>query len=192
MEALMKITSLYTDYFKKSRVFLYPALGIKRGVSVTPIETYVSLDGYCKKEDAKLCCLYHLRKDADFRQFEKTKLYGNPLFHDFKMIDDNKGIYIFNLAKHKHEWDCFLKGKYSKMTPEHKKRIKEYIGRNSPHLPYVESFLYPEKYYKLYSEMMGVKETLLRQVGELCSHPDLLMEELNISVINLQFHNQIP
>lgn len=187
----MIIKSLHTDYFQKSRVFLYPALGIKRGVSVTPIETYVSLEGYCKKEDAKLCCLYHLRKDEDFRQFEKIKLYGNPLFHDFKVVDETRGIYVFDFSKHKADWNHFLNGKYSKMSAEHKKKIKEFIGRNSPNLPYIESFLYPEKYYKLYSEMMGVKESLLRQVGELCSVPDLVMEDLNISVINLQFNDQL-
>jgi hypothetical protein len=38
----MVIKSLYKDYFQKSRVFLYPALEIKRGGSVTPVETYIS------------------------------------------------------------------------------------------------------------------------------------------------------
>lgn len=188
----MVIKSLYKDYFQKSRVFLYPALDIKRGVSSTPIETYVSWKGHYEKEDEKFICLYHLRDDQEFRQFEKAKLLGNKLFHDFKQVDENKGVYVFDFSgKLGHDWLCFLSGKYSQMTPEHKKRIKEYIGRNSGEAPYVESFLSPEKYYKLYAEMMNVHEKVLRDVGELCTVPDLKSETLEISVINLQFKQQM-
>ena len=80
------IRSLSKDYFQKSRVFLYPALGIKRGVPNTPIETYVSWDGVYAPGDMKLCCLYHLKNDDDFKNFEKSKLLGNKLFNDFKFV----------------------------------------------------------------------------------------------------------
>jgi hypothetical protein len=187
----MVIKSLYKDYFQKSRVFLYPALGITRGVSVTPIETYVSWKDYYAKEDGKLICLYHLRSDEEFRKFEKSKLLGNNLFHDFKQVDQNKGVYVFDFSGLRHDWDCFLKGKYSQMTPDQKRRIKDYIGRTSPHAPYVESFLNPDKYYKLYAEMMHVHEQVLRDVGELCTIPNLESETLEISVISLQFKQEL-
>lgn len=188
----MVIKSLYKDYFQKSRVFLYPALEIKRGGSVTPIETYVSWVGNYKKEDGKLICLYHLREDPEFRQFEKIKLLGNKLFYDFKQVDNQKGVYVFDFnGKLRHDWDCFINGKYSKMSPDHKKTIKEYIGRNSGELPYVESFLYPEKYFKLYAEMMHVHEQVLRDVGELCTVPNLESETLEISVMNLELTQKI-
>jgi hypothetical protein len=188
----MVIKSLYKDYFQKSRVFLYPALGIKRGGSVTPIETYVSWLDHYTKEDGKLICLYHLRSDPEFRQFEKLRLSGNRLFHDFKQVDENKGVYVFDFGGSlKHDWDCFIRGKYSKMTAEHKKTIKDYIGRNSGELPYVESFLHPEKYFKLYAEIMNVHEQMLRDVGELCTVPDMKSETLEISVINLELTQKI-
>ena len=41
----MKIQSLYRDYIQKSKLFLYPLLDIKRGVSVTPTETYMAWKG---------------------------------------------------------------------------------------------------------------------------------------------------
>lgn len=188
----MVIKSLYKDYFQKSRVFLYPALEIKRGVSVTPVETYVSWKDNYTKEDCKLICLYHLRNDEDFRQFEKSKLLGNKLFHDFKQVDQTKGVYTFDLSRMKDDFQHFVNGKYSKMSTEHKNKIKNYIGRNSPHLPYVESFLHPEKYFKLYAEMMDVPVKLLRDVGELCSVPHLELEELEISIMDLQFTQKLP
>ena len=172
-------------------MFLYPALDIKRGGSVTPIETYVSWKDHYAKEDGMFICLYHLRDDVEFRQFEKTKLLGNKMFHDFRQVDGNRGVYVFNYTDQKHNWDCFLRGRYSQMTPEHKKRIQEYMGRNNGDAPYIESFLYPEKYYRMYAEIMHVKEELLREVGELCSKPNLESETLEISVINLQIKEQI-
>lgn len=187
----MVIKSLYTDYFQKSRVFLYPALGIKRGVSVTPIETYVAWEGQYTKEDGKLICLYHLREDEDFRHFEKSKLLGNPLFHDFKQVDDTKGVYVFDFQKYRSDWNRFLNGKYSQLTPDYKRRIKDYIGRNSPNMPYIESFLHPEKYFRLYAEMMGVDERVLREVGELCSIPNFDSEKLEISIINLELRPEM-
>jgi hypothetical protein len=188
----MVIKSLYKEYFQKSTVFLYPALGIKRGVSVTPLDNYIAWEGHYLPEDCKLCCLYHLRSDEDFRTFEKVKLLGNKLFHDFKQVEENKGVYVFDFSKSKADWDNFLKGKYSRFTLEHKKKIRDWIGKNSPHMPYIDSFLDPGKHYKLYADLMNVSETLLREVGELCSKPDIDSETLSISVLDLQFKREMP
>lgn len=182
----MKINSLYKDYVQKSRLFLYPTLDIKRGVSVTPIETFVSWDGHYAPEDGKLICLYYLRNDEDFRSFEKSKLLGNKLFHDFKQVEDNKGIYVFDFNGQRKDWDAFLKGKYSQFTADHKRKIKNFTGANSSDIPYIDSFLNPDKYFKMYAEMMHVNEKLLREVGELCSVPDLEKETIKINIINLE------
>lgn len=186
----MAIKSLYKDYFQKSRVFLYPALDIKRGVSVTPIETYVSWKDHYSISDAKLVCLYHLRNDSDFRAFEKSKLLGNKLFHDFKEVGEDKGIYVFDFSGQKKDWDCFIKGKYSMLSTEQKRKIRNYIGANDSNMPYIDSFLNPEKYYKLYAEIVGVKEQLLRDVGELCDVPNLELETVDISIKNLQYQEK--
>lgn len=182
----MVITSLYKDYFQKSRVFLYPALDIKRGVSVTPIETYMSWANHYAVDDAKLICLYHLRDDDFFKQFEKVKLLGNKLYHDFKQVEEKKGVYVFDFSDLLEDWHYVTTGRYSKISNDFKAKIRQYIGYNNPNLPYVESFLYPERYFKMYAEMMGVEEKVLREVGELCSKPDLTQETLNISVLNLE------
>lgn len=187
----MKINSLYKQYFQKSRVFLYPALDIKKGVSVTPIETYMAWEGHYTLDDAKLCCLYHLRDDEGFINFEKTKLTGNKLFHDFKQVEDNKGVYVFDFTKQQADWFSICQGQYSKISNDYKRKIRQYIGLTNHNLPYVDSFLYPDRYFPLYAEMIGVDEKILREVGELCDKPDFDQETLKISVKELELNKQI-
>lgn len=181
---------LSKEYIQKSRVFLYPALGIKRGHSVTPIQTYVSWDPYIKKEDCKLICLYHLRDDPEFKNLEKQKLIGNELFSEFKFIDEDKGVYIFDFSKMADDWENFLVGKYSKLSPDLKRKIRNFFGVQNQ--AYIDSYVYPERYFGLYSEMLTcTKEdaskmlSLLKDVGELCSRPDLYEENLQAEIKDL-------
>lgn len=183
---------MYKDYFQKSRVFLYPALEIKRGVSVTPIETYMCWEGNYDLADAKFCCLYYLREDDEFKLFEKIKLLGNKLFSDFRQVEEKKGVYVFDMNEIKSDWDAIVSGKYSRISQEHKKKIRHYIGLNSPNLPYIDSFLYPERHFKLYSELMGVPESILIDVGELCSIPDINQETLKVAILNLEVIKENP
>lgn len=184
----MSIKSLYKDYFQKSKVFLYPVLGIKRGVSVTPINSYVQWAPYYELSDKKLILLYYLRDDEDFIRFEKTKLLGNSLFHDFKQVDDEQGIYVFDIEGIGVDYDMFLEGKYSQFSAEHKRRILNFYGSLDKNFNYVESFLEPKKYYRIYSDLLNVKVDLLKEVVELCDIPDLTQESLviNIKTINLK------
>jgi len=182
----MAIKSLYSNYFQKSKIFLYPILEIKRGNSVTPIQTYVSWDGHYKIEDCKYICLYHLRNDEEFRKFERQKLLGNKLFYDFKQVEDNKGVYVFDFKSKAHDWNCFINGKYSKMTADHKKIIKSFFSQNNSHYSYIESYLHPERFFGMYAELLGVKVSELKTVGELCSLVDFDKENLSISVKNLE------
>ena len=181
----MAITSLYKDYFQKSRIFLYPILEIKRGASVTPIETYVEWTGHYSRHDMKLICLYHLRDDVEFLQFEKEKLYKNKLFYDFKQVEDIKGVYVFDFSSYGSDWKKIIESKYSELSGGYKKKIEAFYGKRDSNYAYIESFLYPEKYYSMYAEMIQVKESLLREVKELCSKLDLKQETLTVSIKDL-------
>jgi hypothetical protein len=183
----MSIKSLYREYFQKSRVFLYPALEIKKGSSVTPIQTYSAWKDNVKYGDKKLVCLYHLRNDPEYRAFEKNKLFGNKLFDDFKEVDDNKGIYIFNFSSFGKDWDHFLKGKYSKISPELKRKIRDFFKGNSNYV-YADSFIQPEKYYPIYADLLGTRIEILKEVGELCSAPDLDKETIEVTIKNLEIN----
>ena len=174
----MVIESLYTDYFQKSKAFMYPVLGIKRGTSVTPIETYVSWVGQIVPEDMCLICKYHMREDAEFINFEKVHLRSSKYFERFHLLDNKTGLYIFDMSKHKSDWFYLLNGKYSKFSNNHKKTILNFFGDNSSSSVYIDSFLNPKKYFEIYAKLLDVPEKILRNVGELCSVPDLEKESL--------------
>lgn len=168
-------------------MFLYPALGIKRGHSVTPIQTYISWDGRYTEEDCKFICLYHLRDDEDFKLLEKVKLAGNPLFHEFIEFDGNMGAYVFDFSERKQDFNNFVNGKYSRLSTNHKRSVTAFFKSHRSHHVYLESYLYPKKYMPLYAEILASKKSdvnamykTLLEVGELCSKPDLEKESLKI------------
>jgi len=185
------LTSIYKDYVQKSRVFLYPVLGIQRGNSIVPIETYVSWENNVSMFGMEFICLYHLRKDDEFKSFEEIKLLGNPFFSKKIEIEaeENKAAYIFNLSTMGKDYDCFITGKYSKMSFEHKRRIREFYGHKSANYDYIDSYLSPEKYYETYARLLGQPVAVLKEVGELCSAPDLEKETLFAEIKN---NLQIP
>lgn len=192
---MSRLQSLYRDYVQKSRIFLYPALDLKRGHSVTPIQTYAGWHGHYELDQYKLTCTYHMRADEEFRQFEKQKLSGHPMFFDFTLTDDDKGVYIFDFSKHKADWDLFLAGKYSKLSPALKHKIRAFFGASN--LGYIDSFLYPDRFFGLYAELLTLKREdqpamhkLLKEVGELCSVPNLELETLIANVKDLRINQK--
>lgn len=192
--AVKKIKDIYEGYFQKSRVFLHPVLGHKRGTSVTPIDTFLCWEDIVEVEDNKLVCLHHLRDDEHFRIFEEKHLFGNPLFEDYKEVSHDKAVYIFNLEDHKHDFQCVVRGKYSQMSHEQKLRIREYYGASTANYAFIDTYLYPEKYFLDYAKFLCVDPAdvpemrrLLWEVGELCSLPDLEKETLKMKVQTLDF-----
>lgn len=171
--ATEKLDSLYRSFFQKSRMFMYPVLDIKKGVSVTPIQTYMCWSDNYKPSDCKLICEYHLRNDLEFLKFEKNSLLGNKYYYDFKQLEENRGVYIFDMSSFKHDWYCLLNSEYSKMTDDHKNKIRNYQGINTSNYVYLDSYLEPRNYFNLYANLLGVPENILKETGELC-------EKLNI------------
>lgn len=191
--AVKKLKNIYPGYFQKSRVFLYPALGIKKG-SVTPIQTYVSWKDEIEVTDMKLVCKFHLRTDPEFVAFEEKYLVGNGSFSDYRELQDNKAVYTFDFSDDEHNWSVFLEGKYSLFDDEHKKRIREYYGINTANYAFIHSYLYPEYYYEQYAEFLSnrdidVPDTLrcIKEIGELCDKPNFEKETLKIKVPTLDF-----
>lgn len=181
------VKNLYKKYTQKSRIFLYPLLGIKRGSAVVPIETYVSIEGLHKPEDMKLICLYHLRTDLEFRTFEKSKLLNNPRFENFYEVEDNRGLYVFDFSNDSQLWNCFLSGGYSKIDKETKSSILLFFANNPSNRYLINSYLNPQSYFKSYAEYLNVPVELLEEVGELCSVPSLEKETLKVDVKQNQF-----
>jgi hypothetical protein len=182
----MKPTTLYRKYFQKSKIFLYPLLGIKRGTSVVPIQTYIAWDSYYKPEDMKMIATYHVRKDQEFVQFDKNVLLKHHRLTDYVMIDDETALYTFDFSDMKDDWKLFLEGSYSRMHKKTKLQIRNFFEKDSGNYMYVDSYLFPEMYFEVYSELLRVNEEQLRSVGELCSPPDLDKETLVAVPENLE------
>ena len=180
------IKSLYNGYFQKSKIFLYPALMIPRGTSVTPISTHVSWSGHYTESDHKLMCLYHLRSDKEFKAFEKMKLFGNPYFHDFYEVEGDKGMYVFDYQEYTDDWQKFLEGRYSMMSTPLKSRVKAYYSTSKKNYVYIDSYLNPEMYYDMYSKLLNCDKKILEQVVELCDKPDMEKETITINLKELK------
>ena len=181
----MKIKSLYDRYFQKSKVFLYPLLGIKRGVSTIPSETYLAWDPYYITEDVKLVCLYHPNND-DYKEYENKVLLKHTRLCDVYEIDKSNKIFIFDFSDLENDWKHFLEGKYSQISKKSKTKILEFFEKNSPNYVYMKSYLYPEKYFDDYAECLDVEVDMLKSVGELCEKPNVKSETLIMKKSNLQ------
>jgi len=181
----MVINTLYVKYFQKSKIFLYPLLGIKRGSSVTPVETYISWSDKYSSEDTKLICLYDNREDSEYKKFENNVLLKHTRLYDYVVYDD-QSVFVFDFQDMKEDWDCILNGKYSKIKKETKTTILGFFERYSGNYIYIYSYLYPEKWFERYAEILVVEKDLLEKVGELCSIPDMDKENLTIKVGDLE------
>lgn len=164
---------LYKEYFQKSKTFLYPLLGFSRVYQPMVKEVFLSWDGYTKLEDKHLICVFKKNDSEKWSNFEINNLMTHPLLIESIAINDNKVIYIFDFSVpgYVEDFDLFIKGKYSKLSINAKKHIAKYFGINTPEWVYIESFIHPAKYYKIYSKLLGIDVDHLKD-GELCSFFD--------------------
>jgi len=176
----MKLNSLQSLYIQKSRIFLYPWLGIKRGVSVTPIETYLSWKDNYSVDECKLICNYHIREDLDFKHFEEKMILGNRYFSEFYELGDGTGAYIFDFLDAKNDYLKVVNGKYSQLSEDHKNMISDFFRSHNTHHIRILSYLEPSRFISDYATLWGVKQELLEKVGELCDLPDLEKENFQV------------
>lgn len=182
----MALNSIYRKYFQKSRVFVYPLLGIKRGSAVIPEETYLSWNNMYETEDRKLICLYPNRTDESFKLFNKNIILSHKRLLNIYKLSDTQIVFVFDFNDLKDDWTNIVNGKYSRIQPKIKNKILNFYDKNSGNYKYVESYLYPKKYFKTYADLLGTEESYLEKVGELCSLPDYEKECLTLEYANLQ------
>jgi len=179
------IKTLYKDYFQKSYTFLYPLLGFKKNSAFKPAQTYVSWsnteDGNdnITINDKKLICVYEIDDSQEWHNFETKSLLCHPMLDFVQKIDSNRMAFVFDLHMFKNDFDNFTIGKYSKFSEKGKKLITDYYGIHTPEWVYIESFLFPKKYFKAYAEILLVPYDTLQKVGELCDKYNLERETLN-------------
>ena len=172
------MTGVYTQYFQKSKVFLYPLLKLKKGIAFVPEQTYIAWDKLYSPDDMKLMCLYNAEPSTKYLSFEARYLKSHPLLEAYFQIDENKHVYVFDMSEYKYDHKAFVKGKYSKFSLRSKDIIKEFFGTVGNISDYVLSFLRPDEYHELYADALGVDLDLIKNVYELCSPPDLEKETI--------------
>jgi len=180
----MALASVYVKYFQKSKVFIYPLLDIKRGVSVTPKETYIIWDNYYTSEDMKLICVYDIRQDEEYKQFEKNTLIKHNRLVDYVTIG-SQIIFVFDFSDLKDDWSHFINGKFSKLNIKIKNKILNFFEKYSGNYVYMQSYLMPEDYFDNYAELLNVNVEILKSTGELCNLPDLEKETLFLKIADL-------
>ena len=178
---------IYREYFQKSKVFLYPLLGIKKGVRFVPVQTYISWNGYYTESMNKFLCLYSIDEgSSDFNEFQELHLKSHPHFEEYHVIDDTNHLFVFDLSMFQKDIDCFKLGKYSKFTEKTKETISLFFGEKGTIAEYVESYLWPDYYWNEYSDILDIDIELLINVGELCDKPDLKKEDLKKDFVNVE------
>jgi hypothetical protein len=176
-----QLKTVYKKYFQKSRGFLFPLLGIQKYAEFMPVESYVQWEGVYELHDYKLILVYEIEDSKHWRKFVLDKIMSNQFFDEYcEMKDLNKIVIVFDLNCVKNDFDNFLLGKYSKLSNLLKKNIRDFYGYNSAEWPYMESFLFPNKYIKSYGKILDVEEKHIRVTGELCDLPDLEKETLKL------------
>ncbi len=168
------MNNVYTQYFQKSRVFLYPLLRLK-DVKFAPTETFICWEEIYSEQDYKILCVYHHQRNAQFKQFEEF-LNQHKMFEKLISIDVKKQLGVFTLKRYKYDYNCFLEGKYSKFSYGAKSLILNYFGNKGEMSKHIESFLDPQPYHEIYSEALNVPLEDIKNVYEVCSVPDINKE----------------
>lgn len=174
------ISEIYRKYFQKSYTFLYPLLGFHKSKHPRPEQTYIAWEGMFSASDRRLVCVYSKEDTDAWKKFEQDHLITNKYFDQCVPVDDDTIVYVFDLNILQADFDAFLAGKYSKMSAAAKKVLTDYYGVHTPEWVYIESFLFPEKYFKQYAQILNIEEEILREVGELCENIDQEQETFKI------------
>ena len=128
----------------------------------------------------------------DYIDFEKNVLLKHNRLNDYIKLNDTEVLYTFDFSDMETDWMHLINGRYSKMNPTIKRKIRDHFDKNGSNYMYMDSFLFPEKYFNIYSELLGVNEEVLKKYSE---HIDILdLEEnvgackaLNLGVYNAQY-----
>ncbi|MCH9716566.1 MAG: hypothetical protein K0U52_05700 [Gammaproteobacteria bacterium] len=169
---------VYSDYFQKSKVFLYPLLDFKKGLEFVPKQTYIMWDNHYYIQDRKLLCLYKEKRTHEFRSFEQNVIHKAKLFESHIELDKNNQLFIFDFSSLKEDYDHFIKGEYSRLSIESKLTITRFFGDTVKAIERIDSYLFPYDFHEVYAELLNVDIKLIENVNELCNKLDSRKETL--------------
>jgi hypothetical protein len=176
------LKNLYREYFQKSKVFLYPLIGIKKGVMFVPDETYMGWENLYDVKDNKLILLYKIpnKRFQKYQLFEENYLKQNKKYIGTIQLKGTKNIchlaVIFDLEVYKWDIKKLINGQYSKISLNAKETITDFFGEHGAIAEYVESYLHPTYWHGDYADLLNVSIETIEDAHELCDLPDLKKE----------------
>jgi hypothetical protein len=169
---------VYTEYFQKSKVFLYPLLEYRKGLTHVPKQTYCAWEDVYSIEDRMFLCLYKTPLNESFEKFILKNIIPNKYFEEHIVLGKNKHLFVFDFNPLKFDYDNFISGKYSKYSVDSKVKILDFFGNDDKVSEYIQAFLSPESSHEEYAEFLDVDIQSLEDVYEICTPPDLKKETL--------------
>lgn len=188
------MNSVYTQYFQKSKVFLYPLLGIKQGAEFVPKNTYVSWVNFCSVSDRKFICVYEVTSMSKFIKFNNSVLKTNLYYESSITLNKNTVAVVFSFSFSAKEYDCIINGTYSKLSKFSKDVIEKFFSKKPAMAERINSFLFPEKHHGMLADQLGVDYDVIQNLHEICSMIDLKKETLTNKIpeeFGLYKHNSI-
>jgi hypothetical protein len=177
----MVINQLYKKYFQKSKILLYPLLGIERG-NIAPLEVYLSIEGKYTPQDQKLICVYDPTSDENYLELKKERLEKHSLLSEQFVDKNGHEVFVFDFSKYASTWNLLLDGKYSQIPIKEKNIILNFFEKNSGNYIYIHSYLFPNKWHERYAEILDVPVDLIKEVNELIDKPDFEKETFHYKV----------
>jgi hypothetical protein len=176
-------------YRQKSQLFLWPLLTIPRRLGFRPLKTFIRDPfSHISEDDCKLIAVFPKDNSINFGAFEEEALLANPFYLEFYETADFL-VYIFDLSPYQLDYDLFLKGKYSKMSPSAKLLINDYYskshGLKKIYHPQIKAYLSPtEKIQVQVAEQLAVNIYDIIAIGEIIDAPNLDRETFDESKIS--------
>lgn len=177
---MSEVTTLYKEYFQKSKVFLFPQLGLVNKTLAKPKNTYLHIEGNTSELNLRypLYVCYDKIESKEFEKFERS-MFAHHWFVDF-IEQEADVIYVFDCTEIAKDYELVTEGKYSKTSDEFKKKILARYTNTKKNLVYVNSYLNPDAYYEMYARILNCDIKILKEVGELCSKPDTEQETIKV------------
>ena len=126
-----------------------------------------------------------VKDTKEYIDFEKS-LLNHPRLCDYIKVNDENVLFAFDFCDLEDDWSCFIDGKYSLISMSVKRKILDFFDKRSSNFMYIQSFLYPHKWFNEYASLLEVDVDMLKAVGELCDKPNLEKEKLILVVENLE------
>lgn len=179
-------------YRQKSKLFLWPLLGIDRQSGFRPIKTFMADDhrGLTVK-DRCLIAPFFKDQSKNYGDFEEEVLLSNEFFKDFYETEENL-VYIFDFNKSKtlgEDYDKVVQGKYTELSYGAKLLINRFFaskdlkGRVRPHFQ-VAAYLNPsESDYFRVADQLDIDVYELMKGKEILDPPNILKETFDESEI---------